>query len=609
MSGITGCIGQRVDVKEILDQMCENIVHRGPDGVGFYCNGPVAMGHRRLNVSSSVEIQPVCSEDTRFAIVLDGEIYNIAVLKNQLEQAGHHFSVHPGPAEVVLQGYQEWGQAVLEKLRGMFAFAVWDVQNQSLFCARDPFGVKPLYYYQNEEGEFLFGSEIKSFLAHPGFHKELNESQLELYLSFQYSPGENTFFRGVKKLLPGHFLHWQAGGYTVQSYWQPSFASQQVYSRTDWEHKIDETLRESVTTQQAGIPTPGSFLSSGVDSSYLASLSGTKQTYTVGFTDSYYNEAEGAATISQMLGAEHQVCTVDPEAYWAELPRIQYHMDEPLADAAAAAFYFGSREAAKQSRVCFSGEGADEFFAGYNIYQEPFTALWYEKLPAALRRCLGHVAEKMPHVKGCNFLVRRSISLTERYIGPTELMRENQKKQILRHYQGKVLPMDLTRPYLEQSVGQDTVTQMQLIDLNLWLSGDILLQADKMSMASSLEVRTPFLDQEVFQLARRIPVQHRVDANGTKLAFRGAAASRLPHAVTAKKKLGFPVPVRAWLRQEPYVSQVREAFQSPTAQQFFHTDVLLRLLNQHVSGHRDNWRQIWCVYVFLVWYAEYFEKR
>lgn len=609
MSGIVGFIGQRADAAEILDEMCKRIAHRGPDGVGCYHNGPFALGHRRLHVSQTAEVQPLCSEDERFAVALDGEIYNAAALQTQLEQAGYHFSPNPGPAEVLLHGYQAWGEEVLEKLRGMFAFALWDAQTQSLFCARDPFGIKPLYYYQNEEGELLFGSEIKSFLPHPGFHKALNENQLELYLSFQYSPGEDTFFQSVKKLLPGHWLRWQAGGYTVQSYWQPSFAPQQLYSRTDWEHKIEETLQQSVEIQKAQLGSVGSFLSSGVDSSYLASLSESKRTYTAGFVNNLYDETAGAAEFSKILGAQHRVRTIDPEEYWEELPRIQYYMDEPLADAAAAAFYFVSREAAQQDRVCFSGEGADELFAGYNIYQEPFTALWYEKLPASVRYTLGRAAEQMPPVKGRNFLVRRAVSLPERYIGPTDLMGETEKKRLLRQYQGTVLPTDLTRPYLEQSVGQDPVTRMQLIDMNLWLAGDILLQADKMSMASSLEVRTPFLDQEVFQLARRIPVQYRVDANGTKQAFRGAAASRLPRSVTTKKKLGFPVPVRAWLREEPYISQVREAFQSPAAQQFFHTHMLMRLLDQHVSGRRDNWRQIWCVYVFLVWYAEYFEKR
>ena len=289
--------------------------------------------------------------------------------------------------------------------------------------------------------------------------------------------------------------------------------------------------------------------------------------------------------------------------------QIQYHMDEPLADAASVALYFVNREASKQVKVCLSGEGADEFFGGYNIYKEPFTVSWYDHLPLWLRRAVGSVAECLPPVHGINFLVRRSRPLEERYIGNTNLMGERRKKHLLKNYRGSVKPTDLSRKLFDKTKGQDPVTRMEFCDLNLWMVGDILLKADKMSMANSLELRVPFLDKKVFELARRIPTECKVNAGQTKIAMRGAAEKTIPARTADKKKLGFPVPVRAWLRDEKYAGIVREAFNAPAAAEFFNVTELNRMLDQHLSGKRDNWRQIWCVFIFLVWYDEYFVKR
>ena len=300
---------------------------------------------------------------------------------------------------------------------------------------------------------------------------------------------------------------------------------------------------------------------------------------------------------------------ITPEEYWENLGKIQYHMDEPLADAASVALYFVNREASKQVKVCLSGEGADEFFGGYNIYKEPFTATWYDKLPLGLRRALGAAAEKLPPVRGLNFLVRRGKPLEERYIGNTNLMTETQKKRLLKEYSGKVKPTDLSRPLFAKTKGQDAVTRMQYTDLHLWMVGDILLKADKMSMANSLELRVPFLDKEVFALASTIPTRFRADHDHTKIAMRGAALRSIPAATADKKKLGFPVPVRAWLREEKYAAVVREKLTGETAALFFRTDALEKMLDQHIRGKRDNWRQIWCVFMFLTWYEEYFVKR
>ena len=610
MCGIVGFTGMRAGREAILKAMTDAIAHRGPDGEGSYFGSGVALGHRRLSIIDLAGgAQPMFNEDKNLAVVFNGEIYNFMELRAQLVEAGHTFSTDHSDTEVLLHGYEEWGEGMLAQLRGMFSFAIWNEAEQTLFCARDHFGIKPFYYYLTDEGELLFGSEIKSFLAHPGFKKELNQSQLELYLSYQYSPGEDTFFKGVKKLLPAHSLLWKAGEVNVKRYWEPRFEPEEGKSLSDWESRVEEVMRQSVAAHKISDVEVGSFLSSGVDSSYMAYLAHVDKTFTVGFANKQYDETDYAAEFSKFMGVKNYAYRIEPEEYWENLPRIQYHMDEPLADAASVALYFVNREAAKQVKVCLSGEGADEFFGGYNIYKEPFTVSWYDHIPLPIRRAIGAVAEKLPPVHGVNFLVRRSRPLEERYIGNTNLMGERRKKQLLKHYTGSKKPTDLSRPYFKKTAGQDPVTRMQYTDLHLWMVGDILLKADKMSMANSLELRVPFLDKEVFEVARHIPVECRADADHTKMALRGAAARSIPEKTADKKKLGFPVPVRAWLREEKYAAIVREKFQSESAEKFFNTRELTKMLDQHMSEKRDNWRQIWCVFMFLTWYEEYFVKR
>ena len=609
MCGIVGFVGARENAQTILQAMMDRIAHRGPDGQGQFLEGPVALGQRRLSI---IDLdggkQPMYNEDGSLVIVFNGEIYNFQALTAELQAAGHTFATR-SDTEVLLHGYEEWGKGMLDRLRGMFTFALWDRKAETLFLARDHFGIKPLYYYQNEEGELLFGSEIKSFLDHPGFHKALNEDQLSLYLSYQYSPGEGTFFRGVKKLLPAHCLTWHAGTVKIERYWQPAFTPDEGPALAEWEQAIADAMTESVAAHKIADVEVGSFLSSGVDSSYMAALAKVDKTFTVGFANKQYDETDFAKEFSAHIGVKNYAYRITPEEYWANLGRIQYHMDEPLADAASVALYFVNREAAKQVKVCLSGEGADEFFGGYNIYKEPFTVSWYDKLPLWLRRAVGAAASVLPPVPGVNFLVRRGRPLEERYIGNTNLMGERRKRQLLKNHTGRILPTDLSRPYFEQTRGQDAVTRMEYCDLNLWMVGDILLKADKMSMANSLELRVPFLDRKVFDLACRIPTSCKVNAAQTKIAMRGAAEKTIPPKTADKKKLGFPVPVRAWLREEKYAAILREAFASDAAEQFFNTAALKKRLDRHLHRKLGSWRQLWCVFIFLVWYDEYFVKR
>lgn len=608
MCGIVGFTGNPENKEQIIRAMADAIAHRGPDGEGYFCEEGIALGHRRLSIIDlEGGAQPLFNEDGSLALVFNGEIYNFMELRKELLAKGHTFTTR-SDSEVLLHGFEEWGTALPEKLRGMFAFVIWNKNERELFAARDPFGIKP-FYYDARDGRLLFASEIKAFLHHPAFKKEFNESQLTLYLSCQYSPGEDTFFTGVKKLLAGHRLLWKDGELTVERYFEPTFIPDTEKTEGEWVEAIDKVMADSVRAHKIADVEVGSFLSSGVDSSFVACIAKVDKTFTVGFENRNYDEAEYAKAFSKELGVKHSVYYINPEEYWENLPKIQYHMDEPLADAAAAALFFLNRDAAKQVKVCLSGEGADEFFGGYNVYKEPFALAWFDKIPGCIRRGLGKVAERFPRMKGANFLLRRAKPLEERYIGNTNLMSESFKKQLLLHYDGKVKPTDLTKPYRHKLKGMDAVTKMQYIDLHTWLMGDILLKADKMSMASSLELRVPFLDREVFALASTIPTKYRADKNGTKLAMRKAAAKHIPDGVASKKKLGFPVPVRAWLREEQYASRVKEQFASAHAAKFFRTDALLQLLEEHVAGKKDNWRQIWCVFVFLVWYEEFFIKR
>ena len=610
MCGIVGFTGMRAGREAILKAMTDAIAHRGPDGEGSYFGSGVALGHRRLSIIDLAGgAQPMFNEDKNLAVVFNGEIYNFMELRAQLVEAGHTFSTDHSDTEVLLHGYEEWGEGMLAKLRGMFAFAIWNEAEQTLFCARDHFGIKPFYYYLTDEGELLFGSEIKSFLAHPGFKKELNQSQLELYLSYQYSPGEDTFFKGVKKLLPAHSLLWKAGQVDVKRYWEPRFEPEEGKSLSDWESRVEEVMRQSVAAHKISDVEVGSFLSSGVDSSYMAYLAHVDKTFTVGFANKQYDETDYAAEFSKFMGVKNYAYRIEPEEYWENLPRIQYHMDEPLADAASVALYFVNREAAKQVKVCLSGEGADEFFGGYNIYKEPFTVSWYDHIPLPIRRAIGAVAEQLPPVHGVNFLVRRSRPLEERYIGNTNLMGERRKKQLLKHYIGGKKPTDLSRQYFKKTAGQDPVTRMQYTDLHLWMVGDILLKADKMSMANSLELRVPFLDREMLELALSIPAQYRSSKTETKIALRRAALKQLPESVAKRKKLGFPVPLNDWLRQDKYYAMVREKFEGEVAEKFFNVPELLRLLDEHKSGKNGGMTQIWSFYSFILWYEQFFVLR
>lgn len=606
MCGFAGFTGHLDNGEEVLTNMMNRIIHRGPDSAGQHIDGKAYMGFRRLSIIDLDNgSQPMYNEDKKIVITFNGEIYNHQELRAELIEKGHIFA-NNSDTEVLIHAYEEYGEDMLNKLRGMFAFVIWDSEKETLFGARDFFGIKP-FYYAVVDGNLVYGSEIKSILEYPGYKKELNETALENYLTFQYSVLDETFFKGIYKLMPSHCLTFHKGELKVKRYWEPTFEADNNVSLDTLVQEIDDAMHDSVEHHKISDVEVGSFLSSGVDSSYVAAIFNGDKTFTVGFDYEKYNEIDYAKSLSEKIKIDNYSKLVSSQEYWAAIPKIQYHMDEPLADPAAIALYFVSQTAAKHVKVALSGEGADEFFGGYNIYREPHDLAGFQKLPLGLRKALAKCASALPFkFKGKNFLIRASKPVEERFIGNAFMFNEKERDKVLKHPTGKYNHTELTKPFYDKVKDKDDVTKMQYIDINFWLIGDILLKADKMSMAHSLEVRVPFLDRKVFDVARTIPTKYKVNKQNTKYAMRMAAHKYLPDMVAEKKKLGFPVPIRIWLKDEKYYNIIKKAFNSEAANKYFNTSELMKYLDDHKAGKADNSRKIWTVYMFLVWYEDFF---
>jgi asparagine synthase (glutamine-hydrolysing) len=588
MSGFTGFTGKMKNRQELTAQMAEAIKHRNPELLHVYFN-----------------------ETKTITAVLDGEITNRAELRNLLTEKNHSFTTD-SDSELVIHLYEEYGAGLAEKLSGPFAFVVYDLKNKKLYAARDHFGIKP-FYYAVLDNHFLFGSEIKSLLQFPLYNKELNESALEQYLTFQYSVLDETFFKGIFKLPPAHFMITEKNKITEKKrYWAPKFEPLQIDSKTRPDEtvaKISEAVETAVAKYTADAETRkiGTFLSSGVDSSYIAATFCGEKTFTVGFGNEEHNETSYAAKLSGLIGKHNISKIITSREYWDALPTVQYHMDEPLADPAAVALYFVSELASKHVDVALSGEGADEFFGGYNIYREPLSLRPITVLPASVRRFLGALFGRLPfNFKGKNYIIRGSKDVEERFIGNANIFSVKERELILSKQIGGNPPSAVTKPFYDEVKHLDDVTKMQYIDINLWMVGDILLKADKMSMAHSLCVRSPLLDLSIFKLASALPPRFKITKRTTKHVFRKAAESKLPPDTAQKKKLGFPVPIRVWLKEDAYYRIVRARFESSAAKKYFKTDELIKMLDRHRNGQADNSRKIWVVYMFLVWYGVFF---
>lgn len=615
MCGFVGFKGNlTVDAKEVMiKKMVDTIVHRGPDSDGIFADESVALGFRRLSIIdlSDVASQPVYNETGDIAMVFNGEIYNYLELREQLVEAGHQFKSH-SDSEVLVHGYEEYGVALLSKLRGMFAFSIWDKKKNVLFIARDFFGIKPLYYTKNtEDGALLFGSEIKSFLAYDGFNKELNEKALRPYLTFQYSSMTETFFKGVYKLPPAHYMWIEGDDIKIERYWHTEFNNAKG-SVEENIAAIEKIMAESVDYHKHSDVKVGSFLSGGIDSSYITALLMPDKTFSVGFEEyeAIFNETHHAKALSEMLGIENHTKIITADECFDKISTIQYHMDEPQSNPSSVPLYFLAELAREHVTVVLSGEGADEIFGGYPWYQStPFIEA-YDKFPLGFRRSMAKLASKMPKNRLSKFLVREGMTLEEKYIGAARVFTEDDAVNVLKpKYKDGPTVQSITSEVYKKVAGQDDVSKMQYLDLNLWLPGDILLKADKMSMAHSLELRVPFLDKEVMAFASHLPSDQRVSHSETKIALRKAALNKLPEEWAKRPKLGFPVPIRYWMREEKYYKQIKAMFEADFAKEFFDTDKLLEYLEEHYQKRGNRARYIWTVYVFLVWYEAYFIKR
>lgn len=599
MCGIAGFIaGHGAANAAALAPMLARIAHRGPDGQGTFVEGPAALGHCRLAIIDlEGGAQPLYSEDKNLVVVFNGEIYNYRALTAELTALGHTFATRTD-TEVLLHGWEQWGRELLPRLRGMFAFALWDRRAGVLFCARDMFGIKPLYYCRCADGTLLFASEIKAFLDHPSFAKRLNTAQLPLYLSCQYSPGRDTFFAGVQKLLPGHFLEFSDGIVRTTRWVQPAFLPGEAPVSPA---EIEEVLRGSAAAHKVADVEVAGFLSGGVDSAYLTALARPARTYTISYAEPKYDESFPARALARSLGVRNRVRRISPGEFWDAVPAVQYHMDEPLADAAAVALYFLNREAAKDVKVVLSGEGADELFGGYPLYRQAVWAERWQKMPRAVRRAL---AALLP---GCGLLRRGALPRWQRSARANYVFETTQErdKYLKRDYCAPT-PAQRCKPYFDAVRGLDEPTAVQWVDWQTWLPRDILRKADRMSMAHSLELRVPFLDRQVLAAAQALPRRYRCTGRRGKIALRAAAARRLPPRLADAPKRGFPVPLADWLRQEKYYALVKAKLTGPAAERFFDTGALCALLDAHRAGKTNAMTKLWAFYCFIEWYEVYF---
>ena len=612
MCGFAGYIHNygTFDKEEVIHKMADRIKHRGPDDAHYYIDDGIALGFRRLSI---IDLeggrQPILNEDGSLVLLFNGEIYNYQELREELIKAGHVFTTKTD-SETILHGYEEYGKKILDRLRGMFAFIIWNKNTKELFGARDIFGIKPFYYYKKGK-EFMFGSEIKSFLSHPNFEKELDEDMIPLYLSYEYSPDERTIFKNVFKLPGAHCFTYKNGELKVERYYKIEYKIEDDKSLEYWEDAITKEFTESVSMHQIADVEVGCFLSSGVDSSYVVKeiSKGTKKvkTFSVGYEEEKYSELPYAQDFSNVIGVPNIANKVSADEFFDAVPEIQYYMDEPLPNPSEIPLYFLAKNARRYVKVVLSGEGADELFGGYPMYLAGGHFDHYShKVPRPVRKVLGTVAKHCPNFKGKNFLVRGAMEPYQRFMRANYVFQSAERQKFLKRPIASKVPEEYSKRYFDEVSNLDEPTQLQYVDMHTWMIYDILLKADRMSMANSLELRVPFLDKKMLELSTRIPARYRAANETTKIALRGAAIKQLPERTANKKKLGFPVPLNDWLREDKYYNKVKAAFQSDIAEKFFVTSELMKLLDDHKSGKALNMQKIWSFYTFILWYEQFF---
>jgi len=607
MCGFVGFTGKLEKKKKIINRMMDRIIHRGPDMAGDYLDDDIALGFRRLSIIDLRETanQPMSSDDGNYTIVFNGEIYNFMDIRTELEAVGHKFRTG-SDTEALLHGYIEYGEKVVDKLRGMFAFVIYDKAKKRLFGARDFFGIKPFYYSKLKSGELIFGSEIKSFLEHPDFHKAVNKNALLPYLTFQYSSQDETFFEGVFKLPPAHCFVYENGQMNISRYWDIDFDEKRE-PFDDAAAKLDNIIQESVTAHRIADVKVGTFLSGGIDSSYITASQMPELTFSVGFDYNKFNETNYAKELSDILGITNHRRMLTADECFDAFPDIQYHMDEPQSNPSSVPLYFLAKLASEHVTVVLSGEGADEIFAGYEWYDETPMMRKYKKLPQFIRIAAANISKKLPYFKGHDFIIKSSGRPEDYFIGQALVYSEKEALAVVNdEYRKAPSPHDITAKIYSRVSDKDELIKKQYLDLNLWMPGDILLKADKMSMAHSLELRVPFLDKVVMAYAQTLPSDYKINGINTKYILRKASEKILPEEWVNRIKLGFPVPIRYWLKEDKYYGIVKEYFTSDYAAVFFDTEKLMKLLDDHKSDIANNGRKIWTAFTFLVWYKRFF---
>jgi len=614
MCGIVGFVDtlNRTQKEIIINKMMNTIIHRGPNSSGHFTDEHVALGFRRLSIIDlECGTQPIYNEDQSKLITFNGEIYNYKQLRKELMEIGHTFSTE-SDTEVILHGYEEYGVEIVQKLRGMFAFVIWDKEKKELFGARDSFGIKPLYYTQMN-GTFMYGSEIKSFLQHPNFEKVLNKEALKPFLTFQYSALEETFFKNVFRIKEGHYFLYKNNELTIKKYWD-MLPKEREMALTEAVDLIDSAVQESVDAHKFADVEVGSFLSSGVDSSYVAALLRPEQTYSIGFGDKTYNESSEAKALCDHINLKNKSRVVHGDEAFKYYPTIQYHLDEPDANPSCVPLFFLAELASRDLRVVMSGEGADELFAGYQGYgfytNSKFirvVAENFKKLPKKARYTLARGIKHTPNFKGKLHLYTSLAPAEHHFIGQAKVFEEWETLEYLKpEYQKSPSVKEIVMESYKNIKGATELRKMQYLDLHQWMPKDILLKADKMSMAHSLELRVPLLDVKIMNVAEQIPTKYLLNEENTKYAFRQAAARHLPKEWYDRKKLGFPVPIKDWLLEEKYYKLIRDMFQKDFVKQFFDQEKILSLLDDNYHKIVDERRKIWTIYTFLTWYDVYF---
>ena len=619
MADVCGLIGFLSDdgtapaLREAVEGSLTDMHHRGPDEGGTWSDDDVVIGFRRLSIIDIEHShQPLPWLGGRYHLIFNGEIYNYVELRERLSRDfGAEFETD-GDSEAIVAGYHHLGVDVVRELRGMFAFLIWDSRERVLFGARDWFGIKPLFTMTDERGTF-FSSEKKSLLDVATDPGGVDETALQHYLTLQYVPEPATLHANIRRVESGTYFTMRPGEpLRLQRYFHPDFTSRPVDDPERLYRDIAAALEDSVEKHMRADVTVGSFLSGGIDSTAIAALAKRHNpdllTFTTGFEREGYSEIDVAAESAAAIGVEHVVKVVTAEEMMETLPLIVWYLDDPVADPALVPLYFVAREARKHVKVVLSGEGADELFGGYTIYREPISLAAFDKVPRPLRRGLGTASRLIPEgVRGKDLLRRGSVTIEERYYGNARNFRTDEMG-FYRRFDPSVSHMDVTREHYAATRHIDNSTRMQYIDLFTWLRGDILVKADKMTMANSLELRVPFLDTTVFDVASSIPVDQKITKDTTKYALRRAMELIVPPHVLERPKLGFPVPIRHWLKDEMY-DWARAIVTESGAGHLVDKAAVLRMLDDHRAGPFDHSRKVWTVLVFLLWHGIFVEDR